>query len=1088
MSKLKIASIGGGPAGLYFGILAKKSLPDAEVTIFERNRHDDTFGWGVVFSDATLENIEEADPESFARIRDSFIYWRDIDTYYQDQCVRSTGHGFCGMSRKKLLMILQDRCRELGAELHFETEIDDIDRVKNDYDLVLGADGIASKVRDRWSDVFQPSLDWRRCKFAWFGTDKELEAFTFVFVESEWGVFQVHAYPFEPGLGTWIVECEEEVWRRAGLHELDEADSAAFCEELFAPWLDGNKLLINRSIWRTFPTVRCKQWHHDNVVLLGDAVHTAHFSIGSGTKLAMEDAIALRDVIVEHGADDIPRALAAYQDERDVPAAKLQKSAQTSLEWFENSARYMDQDPLIFTFNLMSRSKQITWDNLSVRDPELMRRVRRQVAAERGAFDGDVHAIAGASDAGQEAIAEPPVPIFLPLRLRDCFLENRIVVSPMCQYSAQDGLVGDWHLVHLASRALGGAGLVMTEMTDVCADGRITPGCAGLWNGEQRDAWARIVDFVHTQTASRIGVQLAHAGRKGSCRHPWSGDDVPLEGPAAWPLIAPSAIPLKEGWPTPKEMDRSDMDAVRDAFVLSTELAFEAGFDLVELHMAHGYLLSSFLSPLTNRRSDEYGGDLQGRMRFPLEVFRAVREAWPQSRPLAVRISASDWLDDEGGQTIDESVEIARELAALGCDVIDVSSAGNVPESQPIYGRMYQVPFAERIRQEVDITVMAVGAILDEDHANTVIAAGRADLCAIARAHLRRPYLTLQASDKYEHAAQSWARPVLDGPDLAPRGPEPTLLVGLLDGLDPLGGDGLLDRDHLGRLAACPGRHFFALELGFEAIEEALGLTRELVLPGLCDRLFRELFVTVRVSRLSGSNPKGASLGCARNATVRDHVEHGLVPLLEAVLVLLEVLLARHAALEARGLAHRIKLEAREQAAKATLLLLVEPELDALDLGFGKADLSELHAGKEQIGRGAFLTGSDALLGLGVGLDATERLREARNGSRPLMLGEEFARRVDVEDRRKRVAAVGPEQTVILTVGDPRRDVAKEHDLVAERAGEALFGEQTVLQSAARRSRRVRAREVAEDHLPGLLGASLGLAEVSDPVRVFEEG
>ena len=734
---LRIASVGGGPAGLYFGILAKKSLPDSEVTIFERNRSDDTFGWGVVFSDATLENIEDADPESFARIRDSFIYWRDIDTYYRGDCVRSTGHGFCGMSRKKLLMILQDRCRELGVELRFETEIDDVDALKNEYDLLLGADGIASKVRDRWSDVFRPSLDWRRCKFAWFGTDKNLEAFTFVFVESEWGVFQVHAYPFEEGLGTWIVECDEAVWRRAGLDKLDEAESAAFCQDLFEPWLDGHRILTNRSIWRSFPTIRCERWHHDNVVLLGDAVHTAHFSIGSGTKLAMEDAIVLRDVLVERGHEDIPSVLAAYQEERDVPVAKLQKSAQTSLEWFENSARYMDQDPLVFTFNLMSRSKQITWDNLSLRDPDLMRRVRLQVAAERGAHDA-------------------PVPIFLPLRLRDMQLENRIVVSPMCQYSAKDGVVDDWHLVHLGSRAIGGAGLVLTEMTDVCADGRITPGCAGLWNHEQRDAWARIVRFVHEQSSAKIGVQLAHAGRKGSCRHPWSGADVPLEGHAAWPLIAPSPIPLAEGWPTPKEMDRRDMDEVRGAFVNSTQLAVEANFDLVELHMAHGYLLSSFLSPLTNRRSDEYGGDLDGRMRFPLEVFRAVRAVWPESRPLAVRISATDWLDDAGGQTIEESIVIARELAALGCDLIDVSSAGNVPESQPIYGRMYQVPFAERIRQEVDITVMAVGAILDEDHANTVIATGRADLCALARAHLRRPYLTLQASDKYGHEPQTW--------------------------------------------------------------------------------------------------------------------------------------------------------------------------------------------------------------------------------------------------------------------------------------------------------------------------------------------
>ncbi len=739
---MKIACIGGGPAGLYFAILMKKSFPESEIRVVERNRPEDTFGWGVVFSDETLGAFEDADAESYAAITSSFKYWRDIETYYRGTCTVSTGHGFAALARKKLLQILHGRCRELGIELRFEQEVDDLGAFDG-YDLVVGADGVNSRVRERMAHVFQPDLDWRLCRFCWLGTDKPLEAFTFVFHENQHGLFQVHAYPFEEGLGTWIVETREEVWRRAGLDQASEEETVAYCQELFAPWLDGHRLLSNRSLWRRFPTVRCATWHHGNTILLGDAAHTAHFSIGSGTKLAMEDAILLADTFREHGTGDVPAALAAYQEARWVDVLKLQKAAQTSLEWFENSERYMAQEPVPFAFNLMTRSKRITYENLAERDPELVRRATEWFRRKEG----------------QEVIEgeEPPPPIFTPWRARDLELPNRVVVSPMCQYSAEDGLVNDWHLVHLGSRAIGGAGLLIAEMTDVEAEGRITKGCAGMYRPEHRDAWGRIVDFVHRNSASKIGLQLAHAGRKASMLHPWDADDIPLTPEqGAWQALAPSAVPFQPDWPVPRAMDRADMDRVRDAFVQSTVWADEAGFDWLELHMAHGYLLSSFLSPLSNFRDDDYGGDLESRARYPLEVFRAVRGAWPEGKPMSVRISATDWMEDGSGFTAEDSVVFSRWLQEEGCDVIDVSTAGNSPESDVIYGRMYQVPFAEKIRYEVGIPVMAVGAILGEDHANTILAAGRADLTAMARPHLRDAYLTLRAAEKYRFADQFW--------------------------------------------------------------------------------------------------------------------------------------------------------------------------------------------------------------------------------------------------------------------------------------------------------------------------------------------
>jgi anthraniloyl-CoA monooxygenase len=753
---MRFVSIGGGPGGLYFAILAKKAFPDVEIEVVERNRPDDTFGWGVVFSDETLEGFEEADPESFAEIRRNFAYWSDIETYLdtprgKGACVRSTGHGFCGLARKKLLQIFHDRARELGVKLHFEHEIGDVAEL-GPADLVVAADGINSFVRERYRDDFRPSMDWRRCKFAWFGTTRPLEAFTFVFKTNEHGLFQVHAYPFQRGqegketLSTWIVECHEDVWKRAGFETADEAQTVRYMSDLFAERLGGHPLLTNRSLWRTFPVVRCENWVKDNIVLIGDAVHTAHFSIGSGTKLAMEDAMALVDALREVGTADVPAALRHYQELRRDDGARLQKAAQTSMEWFENTARYLEQDPVSFTFNLMTRSKRITYDNLALRDPALVQRTAEVFAEANGV--------------PKDSTGKAPAPIFTPLKLRELELPNRMVVSPMCQYSAVDGTVGDWHLVHLGSRAIGGAGLVMTEMTDVSAEGRITLGCAGMYTEAHEKAWKHVVDFVHANSRARIGIQLAHAGRKGSCHLPWEGDD-PLRDSSAWQTVGPSALPFDAGWPAPREMTPADMDAVREAFVAATQRAERAGFDLVELHMAHGYLLSSFLSPASNKRADAYGGSLENRLRFPLEVFDAVRSAWPAAKPLAVRVSASDWLPGDRGITIEETIEIVRTLGERGLDLVDVSSAGNTPESEPIYGRMYQVPFAEAIRYATDVPVMAVGAIQGADHANTILAAGRADLCALARAHLSNPYLTLQASATYENFDLDWPKQYL---------------------------------------------------------------------------------------------------------------------------------------------------------------------------------------------------------------------------------------------------------------------------------------------------------------------------------------
>jgi anthraniloyl-CoA monooxygenase len=750
---MKIVSIGGGPAGLYFSILMKKAFPVCDMTVYERNAADDTFGFGVVFSDETLSNFEEADRESYREITRNFVYWSDIETHYKDRLLRATGNGFCGIPRVKLLQILHGRCAELGIRVEFKKDIADVSPFDS-CDLVLAADGANSAIRSKFEQQFQPSIEWGRCKFCWLGTTLPLKAFTFIFRENEHGLWQIHAYPYSADRSTFIVEAHESVWKRAGFDNASEQDTVAYFERLFADHLKGHRLLTNRSIWRTFPTIRNEHWVHRNIVLMGDAAHTAHFSIGSGTKLAMEDAVALTAAFQRNGLGDVPRALADYEAAHKPLTLRIQKAAQTSREWFENCGRYIHQDPVQFKFNLMTRSKRITYDNLRMRDAALVDSARDEFARSQG--------VAPARDGSM------PVPMFTPFRARSLTLQNRVVVSPMCQYSADDGTPNDWHLVHLGARGIGGAGLVFTEATAVSPEGRITYGCAGMYRDEHVGAWKRIVDFIHRNSKAAVGMQLAHAGRKASCTLPWEGDR-PITGADKWETLGPSALPFNTGWHVPREATRADMDRVLQQFVRAVSMCREAGFDLIELHMAHGYLLSSFLSPLSNRRQDSYGGSIENRARFPLEVFDAVRATWPAEKPVFVRISATDWLDAEGGFTSDEAVAFAKMLKSRGCDVVDVSTAGNVPQSKPDYGRMYQLPFAEKIRFEAGMPVMAVGAISEADHVNTILAAGRADLCALARAHLANPHLTLEAAGRYGYFDQPWPLQYLAAKPRPPR-------------------------------------------------------------------------------------------------------------------------------------------------------------------------------------------------------------------------------------------------------------------------------------------------------------------------------
>jgi anthraniloyl-CoA monooxygenase len=735
---MKIHVVGGGPAGLYFSILMKKAWPRRQITVFERNRPDDTFGFGVVFSDQTLDNFEAYDPESYRAIIGHFAYWDDIEIHFRGSTHRIGGNGFCGCSRTDLLKILGRRARSLGVEIRYQTEVSPTDPKIRGADLLVVADGANSRLRETCADKFKPTIDLRPNFFSWMGSTRPFDAFTFFFRETEHGIFIAHCYQYEPQRSTWITETDPRTFARAGLDKLDEAQSARFVEGLFADELIGHRLITNRSIWRNFPTIRCERWVADNMVLLGDAKATAHFSIGSGTKLAMEDGIALYEAFRATGGRDVRAALSQFEARRRDEVERTQHSADVSLVWFEHVDRFWHMDPTRFAFGLMTRSKAITYDNLALRAPEFVKQADAVVARETQV----------SVRSGDDAARPVTAPMFQPFRLRGMTLANRVVVSPMCQYSAQDGLPNDWHLVHYGSRAIGGAGLLFTEMTDVSRVARISLGCAGIYSDAHEAAWKRIVDFVHAQSQAKFCLQLGHAGRKGATRLMWEGIDEPLPESAAWPIISASPLPYFPHSVVPREMTRADMEQVIADYVAAVKRAERAGFDMVELHAAHGYLLASFISPLTNKRRDACGGALENRLRFPLEVFRAMREVWPDEKPMSVRISATDWVD--GGLTGDDAVEVARAFATAGCDLIDVSTGHTTHDAQAVYGRMFQTPFSDQIRNEASLATMCVGAITSADQVNTIIAAGRADLVALARPHLVDPYFTMKAAAWYE--------------------------------------------------------------------------------------------------------------------------------------------------------------------------------------------------------------------------------------------------------------------------------------------------------------------------------------------------
>lgn len=749
---MQISVIGGGPGGLYFALLVKKEWPEHDITVYERNRADDTFGFGVVFSDEALGIFRDYDEPSYESIRRNFAYWDDVDIVYKGKRFRCAGNGFAGCSRVSLLLLLQKRCRELGVKMVFEYEFEPHYLTQEPFvssDIIVAAEGANSKIRDAFSSHFGTSVDVRRNMFCWLGSTKPLDSFVYFFRQTDCGPMVAHCYQYEPDSSTWVIEMAPETWQGLGFDQLDDlnGEHIPVLEEIFAAELDGHRLIGNRSLWRQFPMIRNETWVKDNIVLLGDAKATAHYSIGSGTKLAMEDAIALLEAM--RATSSIPRAFAHYEAQREDEVGKTQHASDVSLQWFEGLERHWCLEPEQFAFGVMSRSKQITYENLLLRDASFTQTVQEWF-------------LDSVRDEGFDVDPGTP-PMFTPFRLRDMVVANRVVVSPMAQYSATDGMPSDWHLVHLGSRAIGGAGLVFVEMTCPSPDARITPGCTGLWNEDQRDTWKRIVDFVHDNSQAKICMQLGHAGRKGSTQLMWKGENVPLPDPEDnWPVYSASPIPYDpEISPVPRKLMRADMDRIVDQFAQATAYAEQAGFDMLEAHMAHGYLLASFISPLTNRRTDQYGGSITNRARFPLEVLRTMREVWPEHKPLSVRISATDWAP--GGLSSADLVALARLFKEAGADLINVSTGQTVPYQDPVYGRMYQTPFADQVRLEADIATMAVGNITTPDQVNTILLQGRADLIALARPHLTNPHFTLQASAWYQYQEQFWPNQYLSG-------------------------------------------------------------------------------------------------------------------------------------------------------------------------------------------------------------------------------------------------------------------------------------------------------------------------------------
>lgn len=751
---MKVVCLGGGPAGLYFAISMKLRQPEAEVTVVERNKPDDTFGWGVVLSDDALENLSANDPQSAEAIRENFAYWDDIAVVHDGTRTVSGGHGFAGIGRKQMLLLLQDRARELGVDLQFETVAKSASEYQKEYDLVVGCDGLNSSVRNEFAEHFKPEIDVRPCKFIWLGTHQIFDdAFTFIFEKTKHGWMWIHAYQFDADTATVIVECSAETWKAWGFEGMSKEEIIRTCEEIFADHLDGHALMSNAghlrgaAVWINFPRVLCEKWHHENVVLLGDASATAHFSIGSGSRLAFDSAIALAELVSTEPTLEL--AFERYQEERRLDVLRLQSAARNSLEWFEEVERYLDMDPVQFNYSLLTRSQRISHENLRLRDAEWLQ------SAEKWFQD----------KAGAPADAPVRPPMFAPFRLRGMELKNRIVVSPMAQYKAVEGCPTDWHLIHYGERAKGGAGLVYTEMTCVSAEGRISLGCPGLYAPEHEAAWKRLTDFVHGETSAKICCQIGHSGRKGSTQLGWEVMDAPLPD-GNWETVSASAIPWSANNPAPREITRAEMDQIRDEFVASARMAERAGFDMIELHAAHGYLISSFISPKSNIRGDEYGGSLENRLRYPLEVFRAMRSVWSEGKPMSVRISANDWVGNEG-VTPEEAVEIARAFTAAGADIIDVSAGQTSTDAQPVYGRMFQTPFSDRIRNEAGIATMAVGNIYESDHANSILMAGRADLVCVGRPHLADPYWTLHEAARIGDRHGDWPLPYHAGRDQA---------------------------------------------------------------------------------------------------------------------------------------------------------------------------------------------------------------------------------------------------------------------------------------------------------------------------------